>query len=336
MTLEQLRAHLADLKKRAAAKIAEQTDGLAPDAVRAIETDHADLVRQANETQAKITAEEARAAAPAPDAVAAERTRTAEITTLAIRHGMPADFAGKHITAGTSIDSVRGLVLDAVAARAAETPVSGRVQVITDEGDTLRDALEVAILHRANPAGAKLTDAARQWRGMSLMEMGRLFVEESQGVKLRNLSKMELSGRLLGLDTGLRSGGGMSTSDFPSILANVIAKRLRSAYEVAPQNWKRLARQSNAPDFKTRAVTQLSNLPNLKKIVEGGEYTHAALADGKEQYALATYGRKVLLTRQALINDDLGAFDRLPMLFGRAAAETEAACFGRSSPPTRR
>jgi hypothetical protein len=65
------------------------------------------------------------------------------------------------------------------------------------------------------------------------------------------------------------------------------SKRLRSAYEVAPQNWKRLARQNNAPDFKARAVTQLSNLPNLKKIKEGGEYTTPALADGKEQYALA-------------------------------------------------
>jgi hypothetical protein len=159
------------------------------------------------------------------------------------------------------------------------------------------------------------------------MEMGRVFVEQSQGIKLRGMGKMELASRLLGLDTGLRSGAGMSTSDFPAVLANVISKRLRSAYEVAPQHWKRLARQNNAPDFKTRAIVQLSNLPNLKPIKEGGEYTHAALADSKEQFALATYGRKVLLTRQALINDDLGAFDRLPMLLGRAAAETEASLF---------
>jgi phage major head subunit gpT-like protein len=331
MTIEQLRAHLADLKKRAAAKIAEMTDGAAPEAVRAIENDHADLLRQATETQAKITAEEVRLAAlPTPaDGIAAERTRSSEITTLAARHAMPADFVSAHIAAGTSLDSVRAIVLDEIAKRAAETIVSGRVTVITDEGDTMRDALEVAIMHRANSSAVKLTDAAREWRGMSLMEMGRTFVEQSQGVKLRGMSKMDLAGRLLGLDTGFRAGAGagMSTSDFPNILANVISKRLRSAYEVAPQNWKKLARQNNAPDFKARAVVQLSNLPNLKLIKEGGEYTHAALADSKEQYALATYGRKVVLTRQALINDDLGAFDRLPMLLGRAAAETEAGLF---------
>jgi phage major head subunit gpT-like protein len=333
MTLEQMRAHLADLKKRAASKIAEIADGMAPEAVRTIETDHAALVREIGEIDTKIKAEEARAAAapvvaPASDAVAIERTRTGEITVLSIRHKMPADFASQHIAAGTALETVRGLVLDEVAKRA-EAPISGRVQIITDEGDTVRDALEIAILHRANPSAIKITDAAREWRGMSLMEMGRTFVEQTQGVKLRGLGKMELASRLLGLESGFRAGAGagMSTSDFPAVLANVISKRLRSAYEVAPQNWKKLARQNNAPDFKTRAITQLSNLPNLKPLKEGGEYQHAALADSKEQYALSTFGRKVVLTRQALINDDLGAFDRLPMLLGRAAAETEAALF---------
>lgn len=331
MTLEQLRAHLATLKTRAAAKIAEVTDGMAPEAVRAIETDHAAIVREIGDTEAKIAAEEARSAAPAPAdavraAVEAERTRVAEITSLATRHSL-AGFADRHITAGTALDAARAAALEAIAARAAEHPVSGRVQVITDEGDTVRAAVEVAILHRANPGAVKLTDAAREWRGMSLMEMGRVFVEQTTGTRMRGLGKMELAGRLLGLDQGFRSGGAMSTSDFPNILANVVSKRLRSAYEVAPQNWKKLSRQNNAPDFKSRAITQLSNLPNLKQIKEGGEYTHAALADSKESYALSTYGRKVMITRQALINDDLGAFDRIPMLFGRAAAETEASLF---------
>ncbi|WIG52487.1 MAG: ATP-dependent Clp protease proteolytic subunit [Afipia sp.] len=328
-----LRNDHAALVQRAKDKIAEITEGMTPEAIRSIETDHADLVRQTNEVAEKIRVEEARSATPpAPAdatraAVEAERARVSEITALSVRHAMPADFATGHINSGTSLDAVRVAVLDAVATRAAGTQISGRVRVITDEGDVTRDALEVAILHRANPSAVKITDAAREWRGMSLMEMGRTFYEQTTGNKLRGLGKMELASRLLNLDTGLRGGGMLSTSDFPNILANVVAKRLRNAYEVAPQNWKKLARQSNAPDFKSRAVMQLSNLPNLKKIREGGEYSHAALADSKEQYALATYGRIVSITRQTLINDDMGAFDRLPMLLGRAAAETEAGLF---------
>ncbi|WP_316168954.1 MULTISPECIES: hypothetical protein [unclassified Bradyrhizobium] len=335
-----LRAEHADIVKRAAAKIAEAVDGLAPDAVRKIETEHADLLRQAGEVEVKIKAEEQRiidaaiagtppATPPAADS-AAERVRSSEIVLIAQRHRMPTDFASQHIASGTSLDQVRNLVLEAVAARDAQTLINTRVQIPQDEGDTRRDALEVAILHRANPSAIKLTDAAREWRGMTLLEMGRTFIEETTGERLRGLSKMELAARVLGIDngfTGFRAGGSMATSDFPNILANVISKRLRNAYEVAPQNWKKLARQNNAPDFKTRAVVQLSNLPNFKQVKEGGEYTFASLGDGKEQYALSTYGRKVMLTRQALINDDLSAFDRLPMLLGRAAAETEATLF---------
>ncbi|WP_315701298.1 MULTISPECIES: prohead protease/major capsid protein fusion protein [unclassified Bradyrhizobium] len=279
-------------------------------------------------------AADASRAAPNVDAVRAavegERVRVSEITALGLRHGMPADFVAKHINSGSAVADVRAAVLDVIAARANETQISARgidAQITRDEGDTIRAAVETAILHRASPSAVKLDDAARQWRGMSLMEMGRAFHEQTTGERLRGLGKMELASRLLGLDTGLRSGGMMSTSDFPAILANVVSKRLRSAYEVAPQNWKRLSRQNNAPDFKARAITQLSNLPLLKQIREGGEYTHAALADSKESYALATFGRVVTITRQSLINDDLGAFDRLPMLLGRAAAETESSLF---------
>lgn len=262
-------------------------------------------------------------------AVEAERARVAGITELAVRHKLDG-FASQHTAAGTSLEAARAAALDAIAARAADISINPRgvdATVGREAIETTRDALENAIMHRANPK-TKLTDAGREWRGMSLMEMGRSYHEAATGEKLRGLGKMDLAARLLGLDgLAVRSGGSMSTSDFPNILANVVAKRLRSAYEVAPQNWKKLSRQNNAPDFKSRAITQLSNMPNLKLIKEGGEYTHAALADSKESYALATYGRKVMITRQALINDDLGAFDRIPMLFGRAAAETEASLF---------
>ncbi|MCB2106361.1 MAG: peptidase U35 [Rhodobacteraceae bacterium] len=328
-----LRAEHSDLVARAAAKLASVKDGMTPDEIRAIETEHADLLRQVTAKAEEIRTAESASPSPTPAdstraAIDAERARSGEIIALAIRHGMPADFASQHIAAGISLDKVRGLVLDAVAARSATPPLNPRVEILQDEGDTIRAAVEVAIQHRANPASVQLDDAARQWRGMSLLEMGRAFVEQTTGQRMRGLGRMELATRLLNLDTGLRSGGGMmSTSDFPNILANVVAKRLRNAYETAPQHWKKLARQSNAPDFKSRAVMQLSNLPQFKKVQEGGEYSHAALADSAEQYALSTYGRIVAITRQTLINDDLGAFDRLPMLLGRAAAETEASLF---------
>ncbi|MGV2980671.1 prohead protease/major capsid protein fusion protein [Camelimonas sp. ID_303_24] len=269
------------------------------------------------------------APAPAPSAQApvAENTsaRAAEIITLAERHGMPQGWAAEQIRSTATLDAVRAIVLDAVAERSAANQINNRVQVITDAGDTLRAAVQNAILHRANPQAVQLDDAARQWRGMRLLEMGRVYHEETTGERLRDTSSMELAGRLLGLGGGLSvRSGGMSTSDFPILLANVASKRMRDAYGAAVQTWKPFSRQSNLPDFKERAVVALNGIPELKKIREGGEYTHATLGEGAEKYALATYGRKIAITRQTLINDDLGAFDRLPSLFARAAAELES------------
>jgi len=329
--LDALRRQHSDLVARAAAKIGEVKDGMAAADVTRIEGEHAGLLKDAATVAAAIAAEEARGKRPTEDVAAAERERSAEIIKLATRHKMPDGFAADHIAKGTTIEAVRALILDHVAAT--QPRISPRLGITRDEGDTVRTAIGDAILLRAAPQAIRgdneenrnRIDAARAWRGMSLIEMGRSFIEETQGVRLRGLSKMEIATVLLGLD--MTRAGAMSTSDFPNILANVASKRLRDAYQVAPQNWKLISRQSNLPDFKERAVNQLSNLPKFKKVREGEEYQMTALSDGAEKYALATYGSIIPITRQTLVNDDLGAFNRLPTLQGRAAAETEASIF---------
>lgn len=68
----------------------------------------------------------------------------------------------------------------------------------------------------------------------------------------------------------------------------------------------------------------MSEAPDLKEILEGGEYTNGALSERAESYSLKTYGRMMVLTRVAIINDDLGGFTRIPNAFGASAARLEA------------
>jgi len=269
-----------------------------------------------------------RSAAPAPvdtralteEATRAERTRVSEITALARRHGMSDDFLQRHIDGGASAVEFGRHVLDELATRARATDTVS-VRVTQDEGDTRRAAVENAVLHRANPGATQLTAAAREYRGMTLLEMGRTYLEDTRSVRLRGLGKLELAGVLMGLET---RAGMMSTSDFPLLLANVAAKRLRDGYGTAVQTWKPFSRQSNVPDFKDRTIVMLTGLPEFKKVREGGEYTYATFGEDQTKYAIGTYGRIVAITRQTIINDDLGAFDRIPSLLGRAAAEFES------------
>jgi phage major head subunit gpT-like protein len=121
-----------------------------------------------------------------------------------------------------------------------------------------------------------------------------------------------------------RSGGSLTTSDFASLLANVMNKRLRQGYEENPSSYSMWARRApNAPDFKSMQVTQLGAAPDLLQTNEHGEFKYGSMTDGKETYSMLTYGRIVSLSRQAVINDDLRGFDRLISAFGFSAARLE-------------
>jgi hypothetical protein len=285
-----------------------------------------DTVR--NEPGADPATEVTRATAPVQQdmraeveaATKAERARVSDITTLARQHGMSDEFLRAQIVGGVSVADTGRLILDELAKKAKATD-TGTMRVLTDEGDTRRAAVENAILHRAAPSATQLTDAAREWRGMSLLELGRVYLEETHGVRLRGLGKLEAASVLLGMET---RAGMLSTSDFPLLLANVTSKRLRDGYGAATQTWKPFSRQSNVADFKDRTVVMMTGLPDLQRVREGQEYTYASFGETSTKYAIGTYGRIVAVTRQTLINDDLGAFDRIPTLFGRAAAEFES------------
>jgi len=193
-----------------------------------------------------------------------------------------------------------------------------RVDTVQDEMQTRMAGIEQAILHRIAP-GTALDDNGRTYRGMSLLEIGRSFLE-AHGQQTRGQDRITLAGRIL----HFRSPGMHGTGDFASLFANVANKRLRGAYDENPGTYAMWARRGpNAPDFKNISVVQLSGAPTLLQTNEHGEFKYGTMKDAGETYAVLTYGRIVSLTRQAIINDDLRAFDRLVSAFGFASRRLE-------------
>lgn len=244
----------------------------------------------------------------------------ADITELCARHGVPALAAGL-IRSGSRIEAARAAVLNELAVRDAASGghvTATRVTTVRDETETRMRGIEEALLSRVD-SRHQLSDNGRQWRGMSLLEIGRDMLEHA-GVNTRGMDRMHLAARML----NFRSGGMHGTADFANLLANVAGKRLRAGYDENPGTYTRWARRApNAPDFKNVTVVQLSAMPDLLQVNEHGEFKYGSATDGKETYALTTFGRIVSLTRQAIINDDLRAFDRVVAGFGSAAARLE-------------
>ncbi len=277
--------------------------------------------RAAAAEQVAAATASAAANAAAATAAAAERQRAADITALCTRHEVAAEAMGRYISEGTTVEAVRAAILDELVTRDEATRTARnvtRVHTVTDETKTRLDGLEEAFMHRVD-AKATLTDNGRQYRGMTLMEMGREHLERGN-VDTRGMTRMTLASQIL----SFRSGGMLSTSDFSNLLANVANKRLRQGYDENVPSYQRWARRApDAPDFKQMSVVNLAGAPDLLQVNEHGEFKYGAMTDGKEVYSMLTYGRIVSLTRQALINDDLRGFDRLVGAFGNSAARLE-------------
>jgi phage head maturation protease len=266
------------------------------------------------------------APAPAPVAndVAAQAAqeaaiRAADITELCARHNV-GNLAAGLIRNQSTLDQTRAAILD----ERARLDASGggnrnvRIETVSDEHQTRLDGIAEAILHRVD-ARSKLSDNGRQYRGFSMLELGRDLLEAG-GVNTRGMDRLTLATRML----QHRSGGMMTTSDFANLFANVANKRLRNAYEENPGTYQMWARRApNAPDFKSINVVQLSGAPDLLQTNEHGEFKYGSMSDGAENYKVLTYGRIVPLSRQAIINDDLRGFDRLVAAFGGSAARLE-------------
>ena len=227
---------------------------------------------------------------------------------LAAQFKLGEDFVSRAAGAKSEAE-VRAVAFDVMADQYEKAPTRSRVAITHDEGDTRREALTAALLHRlrggeppeiARPyLFAKLSDAAREclrWRGAHLAGMS-----DSRVVTLA-----------------------MSTSDFPNILANVANKTLLDAYQAAPAALRQICRITSASDFRERRVLRFGEGTGLQYKAEGAEYTYGSIAEQTSSYQVKTFGRIFAFTREMIVNDDLGALDQFFRAAGRLAVEFEA------------
>ncbi len=265
------------------------------------------------EAQRSIETQKVDVEAIKSEALATERKRVTEIKKMCRSVALDDEITEGMIERGISVDDARKETLEALAKRTDKPVVTSRmdIETIRDETETRSELMSEAILHRANP-GSKLSDGARQYAGMTMVDVCRDILESS-GTKTRGMDRMQIATRAF-----------QGTSDLTNVLANVANKSLRKAYDAAPRTFTSWARQATAADFKTISRVSLSDAPALTKVDANGEYTRGTVTDGKETYELATYGKIVGITRQAIINDDLSAFTRIPGMLAVAAANIES------------
>lgn len=116
----------------------------------------------------------------------------------------------------------------------------------------------------------------------------------------------------------------MTTSDFGSLFGVILQKQLYGSYAETTYTWPMIARRTIVPDFRTveRYITNGAE-GVLSEVAELTPYPEASISDDKYSYAVKKYGRKIGISWEALINDDLGAFLDIPNRLGKAARRSE-------------
>ncbi len=241
-----------------------------------------------------------------------------ELHDLAEIAGLPAATARRWIDNGTSTAAARQEALDEMARR--NGPVT-RPGSSVDVGDAGRD---------------RFRDAAT--RGL-LARVGRLPDDDRDKPHEECHSLLDLAVRSLRAD-GLKTTGspsqianralGMSSSTFAGITESTLGKAISVSFQTAPstfRSWCKIGTSQRLGQAESRLA--IGTAPDLELVRELMPITEGATGEHKETITTYTYGRRFGLSRQALVNDDLGLFDALAGGFGASAArKVEAAAYG--------
>ncbi|ROR25155.1 ATP-dependent Clp protease proteolytic subunit ClpP [Comamonas sp. BIGb0124] len=195
-------------------------------------------------------------------------------------------------------------------------PIAGarRVTTVEDEADKRRTGVVASLLVRAGYGSKedRANHGANPWRGMTLLELARASLRSS-GLSERSMDKRDL----------VSAAFTHSTSDFPVLLADVVHRTLQSAYATQALTWRRFCKVGQVSDFREHKRIRIGSLGNLQEKNELGEYKSIPLPDGETASVSAgTKGYIIGLSREIIINDDLGAITDQSAAMGRSAART--------------
>jgi ATP-dependent protease ClpP protease subunit len=280
----------------------------------------ADKEQKPVEASTVVTPSAAQAVVSTEAAVAAERDRVKRISTAARIAGVGADVVTALIDEGVTVEVALDRISAAWQANGdVDKPMHGvptaRTSILRDERDTQRVGMSTAILAQIARQKGDVDGRAQPYMALSLVELAALCIGSRESLRTP-------ADRQRVLEMAFHT-----TSDFPAVLENALNKRLMAQYDMQEPTYRRISAQMDFTDFRPHPVSQIGGFPLLKEVNESGEIKFGTIGDKKETVVLKSYAAGLRVSRQAMINDDLGAIDRAVRETAMAVAATEEQVF---------
>jgi hypothetical protein len=258
---------------------------------------------------------------PAAEAVRAERSRIAGIDTAidAARALLPGErvaaVRAEAVERGWSADDTRRALFDTLVRHAPRPAVPAnpaahgpppRAEIL----DAMAEAIAARAMPGYQPAGNGRHAEFMGWRPSDMV---------------RELLSLHGDGAVPRDPVRLAERAFHTTSDFPLLLSAAANKMLLAAYQPAAPTYRQVFLRRDFRDFKPHRHLRIGDFPVLQPLLENGEIQAGTMSESQEIVLLQTFARRIRVTRQMLVNDDLGAFTDFAAMIGRRVADFENA-----------
>lgn len=105
----------------------------------------------------------------------------------------------------------------------------------------------------------------------------------------------------------------------PGIFSTTANKEILEGYMADEGPWREIAGINSVSDFKAFTSYRLLDNMEYEEVGPAGEIPHGTLSEESYTRQAKTYAKMLVLTLQDIVNDDLGAFNRLRTILGAGA-----------------
>ncbi|MBI3320011.1 MAG: hypothetical protein HYZ89_05440 [Candidatus Omnitrophica bacterium] len=265
--------------------------------------------------QAKAAGEEARKAKEELALLKSQQTLTETLAKEAelpepIKKRLRKRFEGRVFEAKELTEAVaeEKEILGALAESGEVTGLGAQTRVGLEESDRLQMAVDLALGYQPDESEKPKYQGIRPFRG--LREMFHAF----------HRYPIEDDGRLS--ESQLRRIRETTTADFAFALGASMTRKLVKEYRRLPYDWRKMASVVPIDNFKLQERIRWGGLGVLPTVTESATQDYPELTfptDERATYTPTKKGGLITVTREMILNDDLGVLRRLPNRIAIAA-----------------
>ena len=223
------------------------------------------------------------------------------------------DLEAKAIEQGWSVETFHGKYQEKSMPDASVAPVSGTQH---NRGSLKPTALEAIALATCGSSTAFLE---AQYDEKTLDQ-----IDKYRGIGIQEFCMLACGGRYLPSvkrDARAWLEAAFSSVSLPGILSNIANKVLLEGFLQMDDTWKKVTKIASVNNFQKHTRYRMNGEFKFEKVGPDGEIKHGKVSEQQFSQQVDTYGIMFTISRQMIINDDLGALADAPRSIGIGAAD---------------